>query len=206
MPPTVSLVRYADYDPAKVEQSLTKPAERDVLDLLQEAARTQLYWALCPEADGRWTLRRFDDATGRLGDVEHTSARIGDDLSAAVEWSEDLVDVRRWASMTRPHPGVYVDHLYEVVRDLGRQPRAGRDIVVRIESDPNIPGVPLLTVRERWSATDLESDPLYFCEFSGFDGETDMLRQVGNWFGLSPDGWSTVTPGVEYWHAKITEK
>ena len=74
-------------------------------------------------------------------------------------------------------------------------------MIVRIEPHPDGPS--LLIVRERWTSTGLESDPLYLCESSGFEDEADMLRQVAHWFDLD-DRWVTVTPGVEYWHANGT--
>ena len=73
---------------------------------------------------------------------------------------------------------------------------------MRIEPGPD--GIKLLTVREYWPATGLESDPLYFCEYSGFEDEADMLRQVSGWFGLAEDGWTTIKEGAEYWHANGT--
>jgi hypothetical protein len=75
-------------------------------------------------------------------------------------------------------------------------------VLVRIEPGPD--ATQLLTVREYWPATGLESDPLYSCEYSGFTDEADMLRQVGGWFGLAEDGWTTVTPNVEYRHGNGT--
>jgi hypothetical protein len=95
--------------------------------------------------------------------------------------------------MHAPHAGVLIDHLYGLVRDLGRQRRTGRDIVVRVETDPSLPGIRLLVVREHWTHSDLESDPLYVGEHSGFEG--DMLEQIADWFGLAGDRWTTVGPG-----------
>jgi hypothetical protein len=167
--------------------------ERDLVDRIREAARTDSYWVLAPLADGRWTLRRFDDRTGLLGAAEHTSTPIGTERVAGVEWASGHVDVDRWQEMHAPHDGVFIDHLYGLVRELGRQPRTGRDIVVRIETDPSVPGIPLVVVRERWTHSDLESDPLYVGEHSEFEG--DMLGQIADWFGLTGDRWTTVGPG-----------
>jgi hypothetical protein len=86
--------------------------------------------------------------------------------------------------------------VYGLVREIARAPRPGRRVVIRIEPGPD--GLRLLTVREYWPATGLESDPLYFCEYGGFKDEADMLQQVSGWFGLDPVGWTTVTPGAEY--------
>lgn len=88
------------------------------------------------------------------------------------------------------------ESLIRVVRC--RLPRPGRNVLVRVEPGPD--GMKLLTVRECWPATGLETDPLYSCEYSGFTDEADMLRQVSSWFGLAEDGWTTVTPHTEYRH------
>jgi hypothetical protein len=70
--------------------------------------------------------------------------------------------------------------------------------------EPGPDGIKLLVVRECWPATGLESDPLYSCEYGGFQDEADMLRQVSGWFGLAEDGWTTTSGGTEYWHANGT--
>jgi hypothetical protein len=200
-------MRYADFQSsgrAELTRSgaavATRPQRSDA-DLIREAARTDRYWIVNPETDGTWTVRQLDGTTGRLGDPAHTSEPIGPNSDAALAWASDLVDVIAWHSMSRPYPGAYVDGSFSLVRDLARQFRPGRAVVVRIESDPSVPGVPLLTVRERWTATDLESDPIYFCEHSGFIDDQDMLRQVTGWFGLAGDQWETITPGVEWRHS-----
>jgi hypothetical protein len=155
---------------------------------------------LRPEGDGTWTLRQMDGKTGLLGDAVHTSEVIGDDSAVAIMWSTDLVDTTGWHSMRQPYSGAFVDETYTVVNELAYQTRPGRSIVVRIETDPAIEGVPLLVIRERWSASDLESDPLYICDYTDCDGEADTLRRVSDWFGLDPDEWITHTPGVEWRH------
>jgi hypothetical protein len=178
-----------------------RPGRRDV-DLIREAARTDRYWVLHPEPDGTWTVRQLDGGTGRLGEPVHTSESIGADSDAALAWAAELVDVVAWQSMRRPYAGAFIDETFSLVRDIARQPRPGRAVVARIESDPSIPGVPLLTVRERWAATGLESDPLYFCQYEG----EDIPAQVGEWFGLDPSGWTAVTPGVEFWYRESRSK
>ncbi len=199
-------MRYSEYraagrgNPAGSGAAVAARPERRPIDLLREAARTDKYWVLRPEGDGTWTLRQLDGKTGLLGEAAHTSEPIGDDSTAAIMWAGDLVDTTAWHSMRRPYPGAFVDETYTVVNELAYQTRPGRSIVVRIETDPAIEGVPLLVIRERWLATDLESDPLYFCDYTGFDGEADTLRRVSDWFGLDPDGWTTVKPGVEWRH------
>jgi hypothetical protein len=201
MPPTVTLMRYAEYTSATSAAVRQRP-ERRAADLIREAARTDKYWVLHPEPTGTWTLRQLAGATGLLGEAAHESDRFGPDSGKAVSWAEDLVDVTAWHTMSRPYPGAFVEEAYELVREIARTPRPGRQVLVRIEPGPD--GLRLLTVREYWPATGLESDPLYFCEYSGFTDEADMLRQVSGWFGLAGDDWTTVTPNVEYRHGNGT--
>jgi hypothetical protein len=190
-------MRYAEYTSAGRAAVRQRPEQRAV-DLIREAARTDRYWVLHPEPAGTWTLRQLDGATGRLGDPVHESDRFGPDSGRALDWAGDLVDVTAWQGMSRPYPGAFVDEVFGLVREITRRPSASRRVLVRIEPGPD--AMRLLTVREYWPATGLESDPLYFCEYSGFADEADMLRQVSGWFGLAEDGWTTVTPDVEYRH------
>lgn len=196
MPPTVTSMRYAEYV-AGGGVAKRRP-ERRAVDLIREAARTDRYWLLYPEPAGTWTLRHLIGATGRLGEPAHESDRFGPNSDKALAWAGDLVDVTGWVSMSRPHPGSFIDEAYDLVRDLARTPRPGRNVLVRVEPGPD--GMKLLTVRECWPATGLETDPFYSCEYSGFTDEADMLRQVSSWFGLAEDGWTTVTPHTEYRH------
>jgi hypothetical protein len=92
---------------------------------------------------------------------------------------------------------VAVDEVYGLVREIARTARPDRQVVVRIEPGPD--GLTLLAVRERWTRTGLETDPLYSCESGGFGDEADMLRRVAGWFGLTND-WVTAKAGIEYWH------
>jgi hypothetical protein len=200
-------MRYAEYrsasrdNPAGTGAAIATRPETRPIDLLREAARTDRYWVLRPEGDGTWTLRQLDGKTGLLGEAAHISGPIGDDPTAAADWARDLVEITAWHSMRQPCPGAFVDEVYTVVRELAYQARPGRSIVLRIETDPQFPGVTLFAVRERWADTDLESDPLGAWEYSGFADEEDLLRQVSGWFNLDPDGWTTVTPGVEWRHS-----
>jgi hypothetical protein len=199
VPPTVTLMRYAEYDVNADRAPVRRGPERRAVDLIREAARTDRYWVLRPEAAGTWTLRQLDGATGLLGEAAYESDRFGANPDKALAWAGDLVEVTGWVSMSRPYPGSFVDEAFGLVRDLARAPRPGRSVVVRIEPAPD--GMQLLVVRECWPATGLESDPLYSCENSGFGDEADMLRQVSGWFGLAEDGWTTVTPNTEYRHS-----
>jgi len=177
--------------------------ERDVIDLLQESARTERYWVLLPEPDRTWTLRQLDDTTGKLGEAEHTSDPLGDDPDAALTWARSRVDVVRWEGgwdgMSPRFPGAYIALSYKLVRSIGRTRRDGRGIVVRIETEPTyLPDVTLIVIREYWHSTGLVGDPPCYCEYSGFADDAEMLRQVSTWYGLDPDGWTTVTPGAEW--------
>ncbi len=173
------------------------------VDRLREAAREQRYWVLKPETGGIWTLRHLDDSTGLLSEPVHTSEPIGDNPADAVGWAGTLVDVDCWHGMSS-HRGAHIEEAYTVVREIGRFLRTGtgrgRGVVLRIEDHENDPGLRLVTLRERWDATGLESDPFWFCEDTGFADRADMLRQISKWFDLDPDGWQTITEGAEYHH------
>lgn len=193
-------MRYAEYEPGSTTTTARRPQRRTV-DLIREANRTDQYWVLHPEPDGRWTLRHLDGASGLLGDAEHESPKFGPDSSAAFAWAVDLVDVTGWRSMSRPYPGAFVDEVFDLIREITRTARPDRQVMVRIEPGPD--ALTLLTVRERWTRTGMETDPLYTCESTGFEDEADMLRQVADWFGLA-NAWVTAKEGIEYWHANGT--
>lgn len=196
---------YAQYNPAgqpplagSGAAVAQHPIQRDT-DRIREAARTGLYRIIVPESDGTWTLRHLDDATGRLTEPDYVSERFIPGSTEAVTWASELTGISCWHGMSRPYRGAYIDEIFSLVRSIARQPSTGKSIGARIGTDPSIPDLTLLIVREHWHDTGLEND-LYMCEYSGFADEADMLRQVSDWFGLDPTKWTTVTPGIEYRH------
>jgi hypothetical protein len=197
----MSQMRYAEShgSPPPAPAASDAQPHRRATDRIREAARTGQYWVLHPEDDGTWSLRHFDDATGLLGPALHVSGPLGSDPNAALDWAGRLTGITGWQGGGSA-PGSYIEEAHALVRELAYIPRPGRHIVARIESDPSLPGVELLVIRERWPASGQESDPLYFCEASGFDDRADMLQQVSAWFGLNPTGWTTVVDGAEYHH------
>lgn len=147
-------MRYAEYraagrgNPAGAGAATATRPERRPIDLLREAARTDKYWVLRPEGDGTWTLRQLDGKTGLLGEATHTSGVIGADSGAAIDWAHDLVEITAWHSMRQPYPGAFVDETYTLVNELAYQARPGRTIVLRIETDPQLPGITLFAAGE----------------------------------------------------------
>lgn len=68
--------------------------------------------------------------------------------------------------------------------------------MVRVEPAEHDPGLTLATVRERWDATGLVSDPLYTSDRAEFDSDEELLAAVSKAYALAgtwqPDvdgGW-----------------
>jgi len=174
---------------------VTRPVDR-----VQEAARTDRYWVVHPEPDGRWTLRQLDDTTGLLSEPHHTSPGPLTD-GDATEWAYQTVGVDGWYTMTT-YPGASIDEAYRLVRDIGRRPRRGRSLVLRVEPADFDPDLILVVIRERWTATGRDSEPLYACERAGLGDDSEMLRLFAADYGVDPAGWVTIIPGVEYQHSE----
>jgi hypothetical protein len=183
---------------------LPPPDERgdalpDDLQRLRQAFDEQRYWVVTPEQDGTWALRQLDDTTGLLSEPTDVSGPLAADTGEATGWASELTGVTLWESLST-HPGAWIEAIYTLVREIGRSPRRGRSIVLRIEPDQHTPGLMLVIVRERWDATGLESSPLTTYERTAFRDTAHVLRWASERFGLDPAGWVTVTGDTEYHH------
>jgi hypothetical protein len=102
--------RYAEYDPSANPTGpiVTVPPtmrKRRTIDKVRDAVSEQRFRVLQREPDGSWTLRWLDNATGVIGEPEHTSEPFADGPDsgpygaahdAAVDWALGIVDVENW--------------------------------------------------------------------------------------------------------------
>jgi hypothetical protein len=192
-------MRVDDNAPAATHAPVREMLETRSVDRIHIAADSERYWVVLPEPSGkRWTLRQLDDTTGVIGPAAFISEPL-DPPHDGVSWASRIVGVKAWSGL-EGIAGAYIEEAYRIVRDLAYAQRPGRRLMVRIEPFPQEPEITLVAVYERWTATGLLSPALTRQQLSLFTDLPDALRWVSKEFGVDPDGWKTITEGVEYEH------
>jgi hypothetical protein len=198
--------RYAEYDPSANPTGpiVTVPPtmrKRRTIDKVRDAVSEQRFRVLQREPDGSWTLRWLDNATGVIGEPEHTSEPFADGPGggpygaahdAAVDWALGIVDVENWQPLVDDDTTVFVDSLHGVSADIAWRPRTGRALVLRVEDDPHTPGLRLVTVRERWTESGPLSTPLAAYELAMFRDVGHALDLMSERFGVR---WQPLADG-----------
>jgi hypothetical protein len=191
-------MRVNDKAPDAQHPPVREMRETRTIDRIHIAAGNERYWVVLPEPDGkRWTLRQLDDATGVIGPAAFISPT--DSTADGIRWASGITGVTGWHSLAEP-AGAHIEESYRLVRELAYRQRSGRRLVLRVEPFEHDPRITLAVVYERWTATGLLSPVLSSHQIDADETVTDALRLVSKDFGLSPDGWKTITEGVEYEH------
>jgi hypothetical protein len=152
-----------------------------------------------------WGLQLIDGAIFAWCDTgaDHR-ASVGAFASAdSALWIAEMAGPARlvWMQSIEPSAkGAWIEASYKLVREIGRSPRRGRSLVLRIEPDQHTPGLTLVVVRERWDSTGLESSPLTTWERTAFGDTSHVLDWASERFGVDPAGWVTAIEDTENHH------
>jgi hypothetical protein len=176
---------------AEIPASMTLP-----VDHVRRVAATRIFWVTQLDAEGVWTLRRFDAAHGTLSEPVE---RGGSGAFWPSEWAgrylpPGMATFIGWGGPPG-WPQTHIEELYGILRGLEQvnRPPAGLDLRVAVE--PGYDGRELVTVREWWPESGLAGPAMD--QFAPTETAAMLVKAAAR-YGLDATRWITVQPNIHY--------